>query len=85
MSLTPLVTTVVPALSEGAGHEPAVSPYAIGIGTSTSFGSAEAVLAMANVTTAPTSLGFQGGILYVRSGHLWFLGAGGTVTQVASA
>jgi hypothetical protein len=33
MSLTPLVTTVVPALSEGAGHEPAVSPIAIGVGT----------------------------------------------------
>ena len=32
MSLTPLVTTVVPALSEGAEHESAVSPYAIGIG-----------------------------------------------------
>ncbi len=33
MSLTPLVTTVVPALSEGVGSEPAVSPIAIGIGT----------------------------------------------------
>ena len=35
MSLTPLIThvaTVVPGLSEGAGHEPALSPYAIGIG-----------------------------------------------------
>ena len=35
MSLTPLithVTTVVPGLSEGAGHEPALSPYAIGVG-----------------------------------------------------
>lgn len=32
MSLTPLVTTVVPTLAEGAEHEPALSPYAIGIG-----------------------------------------------------
>lgn len=32
MSLTPLVTTVVPGLSEGAVHEPAVSPYAVGLG-----------------------------------------------------
>jgi hypothetical protein len=31
MSLTPLVTTVVPALSEGAAHEPAVSPYVVGV------------------------------------------------------
>jgi hypothetical protein len=33
MSLTPLVTTVVPALSEGAEHGSAVSPYVVGLGT----------------------------------------------------
>jgi hypothetical protein len=32
MSLTPLITTVVPALSEGAA-EPAVNPWFVGIGT----------------------------------------------------
>ncbi|MGA9749281.1 MAG: hypothetical protein WBQ50_17645 [Nocardioides sp.] len=32
MSLLPLITTVVPGLAEGAAHESAVSPYAIGIG-----------------------------------------------------
>jgi len=32
MSLTPLITTVVPGLSEGAAHEAAVNPYAVGIG-----------------------------------------------------
>jgi hypothetical protein len=62
-----------------------VSGTNLGIGTSTQFGSAEAVLAMANVSTAPSSLGFAGGLLYVQSGHLWFLGTGGTLTQVASA
>jgi hypothetical protein len=33
MSLTPLVTTVVPGLSEGTVHEPAVSPLIVGIST----------------------------------------------------
>lgn len=33
MSITSLVTTVAPALSESAHHEPAVSPYLIGLGT----------------------------------------------------
>jgi hypothetical protein len=32
MSLTPLITTVVPGLSEGAAHEPAVNPWVIGVG-----------------------------------------------------
>jgi hypothetical protein len=31
MSLTPLITTVVPGLSEGVA-EPAVNPWAVGIG-----------------------------------------------------
>ncbi len=33
MSITSLVTTVAPALSESAHHEPAVSPWLVGIGT----------------------------------------------------
>jgi hypothetical protein len=32
MSYSSLVTTVAPALSESAHHEPAVSPWLIGIG-----------------------------------------------------
>jgi hypothetical protein len=62
-----------------------VSGTNLGIGTSTQFGSGEAVMAIANVTTPPTSLGFQGGILYVHSGALFFLGAGGDVTELAPA
>jgi hypothetical protein len=33
MSITSLVTTVAPALSESAQHEPAVSPWLVGGGT----------------------------------------------------
>jgi len=63
-----------------------VSGTNLGIGTSSEFGSGQQVLSIANITTtAPTSLGFFGGILYVQSGHLFYLGAAGLVTQVASS
>ena len=62
-----------------------VSGTNLGIGTSSEFGSGQQVLSLANVTTPPSSLGFFGGIVYVQSGHLFYLGAAGLVTQVASS
>lgn len=48
--------------------------------------SAQGVLVIEDVITAPTSLGDTHlGFMYVQSGHLMFMGGQGTVTTVASA
>lgn len=44
-----------------------------------------AVIAIANATTAPTGTPTGGGIMYVESGALWFVGSSGTLTKIAGA
>lgn len=64
----------------GAG---AGAPGNLGIG-STSFGNGVGVIAMLNVTTAPTA-NIAGGIFYVEAGALKYRGSSGTVTTIAPA
>lgn len=48
--------------------------------------SGQRVIVMGNVETAPSSLAsLVGGIIYVESGHLLYLGAGGTLTNIGSS
>jgi hypothetical protein len=61
------------------------SAHNILLGERANIGSGANVLAIGNVQTNPASLGFEGGILYVESGHLMYIGQLGTVTNVASA
>lgn len=56
------------------------------IGETTGPASGQNVLVFANAATAPVSLaGLVGGILFVQSGHLQYMGQHGTLTVVASA
>jgi hypothetical protein len=62
-------------------------PAALQLGATTSDlgGSAGAVIAMKNVTTAPATNPSGGGILFVQAGALKYRGSSGTVTQIAPA
>jgi hypothetical protein len=51
----------------------------------TSTGSGQGVLAMANATTAPSGTPSGGGVLYVDAGALKYKGSSGTVTTLAAA
>jgi hypothetical protein len=56
-----------------------------GIGINTFPTSAGTVLALGNVTTAPTDAPASGGVLFVQAGALKYLGSSGTVTTIADA
>ena len=49
------------------------------------YGSGAGVLAIANVTTAPTVTPVGGGVLYTEAGALKYKGSSGTVTTIAAA
>jgi len=57
----------------------------VGIRTSSQFGSGQGVIAIANVSIAPTVNPAGGGILYVEDGALKYRGSSGTVTTIAPA
>ena len=57
----------------------------IGFRTSSQFGSARGVIAIANAAVAPSVNPRDGGILYVEDGALKYRGSAGTVTVVAPA
>ena len=57
----------------------------IGFRTSSQFGSARGVIAIANAAVAPSVNPRDGGILYVEDGALKYRGSAGTVTVMAPA
>jgi hypothetical protein len=57
----------------------------IGIRTASQFGGGQGVIAIGNVSVAPSVNPSGGGILYVEDGALKFRGSNGTVTVIASA
>jgi len=67
------------------GEFTVASTHNILIGSGADIASGENVLAMANAPTAPVSLAaLAGGVLYVQSGSLVYIGATGTVTSLAA-
>lgn len=64
----------------------AVSSGNWALGSGANIGSGDQVMAIANAVTVPVSLAaLFGGVMYVQSGHLKYIGQLGTVTTVASA
>lgn len=57
----------------------------IGVRTSSEFGSGEGVIGIQNRAVAPSTNPATGGVLYVESGALKYLGSGGTFTTIANA
>ena len=55
----------------------------IGLRTSSQFGAARGVIAIANAAVAPSVNPSNGGILYVEDGALKYRGSAGTVTVIA--
>ena len=62
-----------------------VSTANLEVGSASHAGSGVQVVALGNALTIPASLAaLTGGVLYASSGHLVWLGDGGTLTQIAS-
>jgi len=57
----------------------------IGFRTSSQFGAAQGVIAIANAAVAPSVNPSNGGILYVENGALKYRGSEGTITVIAPA
>lgn len=57
----------------------------IGLRTSSQFGTARGVIAIANAAVTPSVNPSNGGILYVEDGALKYRGSAGTVTVIAPA
>jgi hypothetical protein len=57
----------------------------IGFRTSSQFGGARGVVAIANAAVAPSVNPLDGGILYVENGALKYRGSEGTITVIAPA
>jgi hypothetical protein len=57
----------------------------VGIRTSSQFGAGQGVIAIANVSVAPSVNPAGGGILYVEGGALMYRGSEGTITIIAPA
>jgi hypothetical protein len=57
----------------------------IGFRTTSQFGKGQGVIAIANVSVAPSANPAGGGILYVEDGALKYRGSKGTVTVIAPA
>ena len=70
--------TIVVVQREAAGGN-------MGFRTRTQFGAGQGVIAIANVTVAPSVNPAGGGILYVEDGALKYRGSNGTVTVIAPA
>ena len=67
------------------GQFTVASVHSILIGSGADIASGENVLAIANAPTDPVSLGgLTGGVLYVHSGSLIYIGPTGTVTSLAA-
>ncbi len=66
------------------GNMTVASLHNYNLGSLADASSGQIVFAMANVVSAPSSLaGLVGGVLYVQSGTLMYMGALGTVTSIA--
>jgi hypothetical protein len=70
--------TIVVVQREAAGGN-------MGFRTRTQFGAGQGVIAIANVTVAPSVNPAGGGILYVEDGALKYRGSNGTMTVIAPA
>ena len=67
------------------GEFTVASTHNILIGSAADIASGQNVLAIANALTDPSSLaGLVGGVLFVHSGSLIYMGATGTVTSLAA-
>jgi len=61
------------------------STHSILVGGGSNIASGQNVIAIANTLDAPNSLGgLTGGVLYVLSGSLIYMGATGTITSLAA-
>ena len=61
------------------------STHNVLVGEDANIASADNVFALGNAPTAPSSLGgLNGGVLYVQSGSLVYMGATGTITSLAA-
>tara|TARA_R100001594_G_scaffold123563_1_gene160020 strand:- start:5232 stop:5807 length:576 start_codon:yes stop_codon:yes gene_type:complete len=57
----------------------------IGMGTNVEFALGETVIAIANASVVPSGTPTGGGVLYVESGALKYVGSSGTITTLANA
>jgi hypothetical protein len=57
----------------------------LGFGTTSQFGGGVKVIGIANSTTIPNTTPSGGGVLFVQSGALWYMGSSGTYTKIANA
>ena len=58
----------------------------LGFGTTNQFGGGVKVIGIANCTSIPnTAPGDFGGVLFVQTGALWYMGSTGTYTKIANA
>jgi hypothetical protein len=57
----------------------------LGFGTTSQFGGGVKVIGISNCTSIPNTTPSGGGILFVQSGALWYMGSNGTYTKIANA
>ena len=68
-----------------AGEFTVASTHNILLGSAADAASGQNMVAIANALTDPSSLaGLVGGVLYVHSGSLIYMGATGTITSLAA-